>query len=70
MLTSQLCRRARHVARRVVVATAQPGRGIPENGLSSAARAMQDVPERRLPRWVFRGFSNCFGSSFAGRLQT
>src|SRR5438128_6943817 len=42
--------------RRVVVATAQPGRGIPEIGLSAAARALQDVPERRLPRWVFRLF--------------
>src|SRR5947208_17009822 len=41
-------------ARRVVMATAQPGRGIPEIGLSSAGRAMQDVPDRRLPRWVFR----------------
>jgi plastocyanin len=40
--------------RRVVIASAQPGRGIPEIGLSGAARAMQDVPERRLPRWAFR----------------
>jgi plastocyanin len=40
--------------RRVVVARAQPGRGIPEIGLSGAARALQDVPERRVPRWVFR----------------
>src|SRR5438045_2211696 len=41
-------------ARRVVMATAQPGRGIPEIGLSSAGRAMQDVPDRRLPRWLLR----------------
>jgi plastocyanin len=39
----------------VVVARAQPTRGIPEIGLSAAAHGLDDVPDRRLPDWVVRG---------------
>jgi plastocyanin len=49
--------------RRVVLATAQPGRGIPEIGLSGAARELEDRPDRRVPRWIIRVL---VGSGLAG----